>query len=138
MTKKTWLLSVGLILVLWMAASDLAISGTPGIVMGKKINTSVAPGTRIGDRSLRGGTYQVRCTHRDSDDHEMVLWRMVKSYPYASYASRGTNDITRVQCRWRVLPEKVKNTAVYSSEREGHRVITKILIRGENVEHVFE
>jgi len=144
MTKKLFSLSIGLVLLVSMAAVALAISGTPGVEMGKKADIFVAPGTRIGDKTLQGEMYQVWCDHKNGGGHEMVLRRMRGAYGVYGYGGyygslpQPTNDVIRLKCHWGILPEKARRTEVQTVQREGERLITKILIRGENVEHVFE
>lgn len=79
-----------------------------------------------GDTMIPAGAYQFSHTVEGAD--HIVLFKKA-----------GTDkEIARVKCMIEPLNEKVKQTTIYSSKDEaGKTTIRQVLVRGENVKHVF-
>ncbi|GAB4108469.1 MAG: hypothetical protein Kow001_05880 [Acidobacteriota bacterium] len=95
--------------------------------------------TSLGNEVLEPGEYKVYCEHSESG-HQVVFIRMQEVQPIFPRAGhRGTSDIHKASCRMVELPSQAQRTAVYTAtEAGGRRYVQKVVIRGENVEHVFE
>lgn len=95
--------------------------------------------TSLGNEVLEPGEYKVYCEHNDSG-HQVVFVRMQEVQPIFPRAGhRGTSDIHKASCRMVELPAQAQRTAVYTTTGPGgRRHVQKVVIRGENVEHVFE
>ena len=77
---------------------------------------------KIGTHMLEPGRYRIAC-----DRKEVTFTRV-------------SNDekVLSVPCKGKEMPQKAANTEVHTSlDKDGVRVVDKLLIRGSNVEHVF-
>jgi hypothetical protein len=105
--------------------------------VGKNGKIELSEETKVGDLTLKPGPYQVK--HRvEGSDHLIHFIELTKPIPYG----RGSGDAPKshpgeVKCKLEPLNEKVAQTAVYMNKEDGTMRITKIVISGENVAHLF-
>ena len=105
--------------------------------VGKKQDVEFTVETLVGDVRLKPGRYQIQ--HRvEGADHFVHLTEVSKGHAYTGEGSGAPKAHPgEVKCGLEVLGEKVKQTTVYTAKDGEARRVTKILIRGENVAHVF-
>jgi hypothetical protein len=93
--------------------------------MGKKIRDefTVAEPVMVGNVTLKAGQYEIIC-----DGATMSF----------TFVETGQKVLT-VPCRGKELSNKASTTEIYIEPGpKGIGVITKILLKGSNIEHVFE
>jgi hypothetical protein len=107
------------------------------IKVGKTGDVTFGLEALVGDLRLKPGRYQIQ--HRtDGPDHFVHFTEVTKNLPYGQ--SGGTTAVAHpgeVKCRLEMLDHKVSATTVYTREEGAATRVTKVLIRGENVAHVF-
>ncbi len=108
---------------------DALANAEKTLKVGKKGDVKFSAETLVGDLRLKPGRYQLQ--HRtDSSDHFVQFTELSQSG--GADAQPG-----EVKCRLEVLDKKVSATTVHTRP-EGDAVrVTKVLISGENVAHVF-
>jgi hypothetical protein len=136
--KRTLLwLSVLATLGLFFATFTIAAEQEQVLKVGKKGDISFDTETKVGDLTLKPGRYFVQ--HRvEGSDHFVHFSEVTKELPY----SRTGGGIPKahpgeMKCSLEPLKAKASETAVYIKKEDGVMRVTKILIRGENVAHVF-
>lgn len=105
--------------------------------VGKKGEMKFDKETRIGDVVLKPGLYTFQ--HRvDGEDH-FVHFTQVTEPSYYSKIGGGAPKAHpgEVKCRLEPLPKKASRTEVHIDAEGGVSRITKIIVGGENVAHVF-
>lgn len=108
---------------------EKAEKGEKAIKVGKKGDVTFNVETLVGDLRLKPGRYQVQ--HRtDGPDHFVHFKEVAK-------AGRTVADAGEVRCRLETLDHKMSVTEVHTREEGGSARVTKVLIRGENVAHLF-
>lgn len=132
-----WLALVGALALSFGVQSAVSSSVSADLKVGKSAEVRLPEDVWIGNTLLSSGLYRARCDHQSADSHTMVFTRMAKVNPYSPAASLATKDVARVQCHMHPLYRKNKQTAVYIEKQRDGLVVTKILVRGENVEHRF-
>lgn len=125
--------AMGLILGMQSAVSFAGLD----LNVGKSAEIRLSESAWIGDAWLERGLYRVRCDHKSDKSHEMVFTRLAEPNPYYTRAPRATEQAVRLQCHVHPVYLKNKQTAVHMGKRNGEPAVTKIVIRGENVEHRF-
>lgn len=133
-----WPSLLGALVFTFSVHSAVSSSTVPELKVGKSTGIRFPEDVRVGNTWLQSGLYRVRCDHRSAESHEMVFTRMVATNPYYAGAPRVTVQIVRAQCHVHPLYLKNKQTAVYIDKQSGGPTVTKIVIRGENVEHRFD
>jgi len=102
--------------------------------VGKKGEMTFSAETQVGDMTLRPGRYTFQ--HRVDGSEHFVHFTQVGKV-------RGGREIPatahpgEIKCRLEPLASKADSTEVYTVKEEGAARITKIIVRGENVAHVF-
>ncbi len=77
----------------------------------------------LGSTVLPAGTYNYKC------DRENIT--------FANPASGKT--VVRVPCEGKTLPAPSKTTMMHvANDASGRKIVTKLLLQGSNVEHVFK
>lgn len=105
--------------------------------VGKKGQMKFDKETRIGDVVLKPGLYTFQ--HRvDGEDH-FVHFTQVTEPSYSSKIGGGAPKAHpgEVKCRLEPLSAKVSRTEVHTAMEGGVVRITKVIVGGENVAHVF-
>ena len=94
---------------------------------GKKGEVTFDAPTKVGESTLKPGTYTVQ--HRVEGEQHFVRFE-----PLGSSANNGSGE---VQCKVEPQAERVPQTAVYTTSTDGGSRVTKVVIEGERVAHVF-
>ena len=111
----------------WIAVVILALAAVPVLAQEHR-NEKKASGeitittpTKVGGKMLRTGTYRIACNRR-----EVTFTRLSNEQKVA------------LPCKGKEMERKAASTELYSNvDRNGVRVLDKLLLRGSNVEHVF-
>jgi hypothetical protein len=108
---------------------DALAKGEKSLRVGKKGDVRFDTETLVGDLRLKPGSYQLQ--HRvDGSDHFVFFTEVTKAGSTVAHAGE-------VKCRLEGLDHKASTTSVYTREEGTSRRVTKVLIGGENVAHVF-
>jgi hypothetical protein len=103
--------------------------GEKTIKVGKKGDVKFNEETLVGDLRLKPGRYQIQ--HRtDGPDHFVHFTEVTKTGSTVAHPGE-------VKCRLETLDEKVPFTAVHTRQEGASERVTKVLIGGENVAHLF-
>ncbi len=137
--SATWLpvFAVVALTLLLVATLNLAAEKEQMIKVGKKGDITFDTPTKVGDLTLKPGRYFVQ--HRvEGSDHFVHFTEVTKPSGY-SHTGGGAPKAHpgEVKCRLEPLGSKAPTTAVYLTNEDGGRRVTKIVIGGENVAHVF-
>lgn len=117
-----------------IGATSLADSGTT-IKVGKRGTLVLTSTTRIAEVSLKSGAYQVRHVI-EGEDHFMVFRRIGRPGGYGPMVPGKV--VARVKCELRPLGRTAKRMEVHTAPNTaGESTIQEILVKGENVRHVF-
>ncbi len=113
-----------LVIVLSLAAGVTLVAQEHNNAVEKKATDEIQISTpvKIGTATLEPARYRIAC-----DRTEMTFTRV-------------SNDekVLSVPCKGKELPQKAANTEIHTSlNKEGVRVVDKLLLRGSNVEHLF-
>ena len=110
------------------AADDYAMKS------GKMAEISLSSKTRVGILTLPAGTYRIQHQVKGSD-HFIDFTGLART----DHSNPGilTGHSGKAECRFEPLPDKVKRTAVGTTEENGVRRVTRIEIAGESVAHLF-
>ena len=110
-------------------AEQKAEKGEKTIKVGKKGDVKFDVETLVGDLRLKPGRYQIQ--HRtDGPDHFVHFTEVTKTGSTVAHPGE-------VKCRLETLDDKVPFTAVYTRQEGASERVTKVLIGGENVAHLF-
>ena len=119
-----------------------ASAATPqeqALEVGKKGDVEFRTETIVGDLRLTPGRYQVQ--HRvDGADHFVHFTELTKADPHPHWGSGGGATKAHpgeVKCRLEPLEKKVSTTTVHTTQEGDARRVTRLLVRGENVAHLF-
>ncbi len=94
------------------------------IKVGKKGDVEIRVETLVGELRLKPGHYQFQ--HRaEGPDHFVLFKEVTKGTPY------------EVKCRLETLDRKASTTTIHLGEEGGSPRVTKVVVRGENVAHLF-
>ena len=108
---------------------EKAEKGEKAIKVGKKGDVKFDVETLVGDLRLKPGRYQIQ--HRtDGPDHFVHFTEVTKTGSTVAHPGE-------IKCRLETLDEKVPFTAVYTRQEGASERVTKVLIGGENVTHLF-
>lgn len=108
---------------------EKAEKGEKAIKVGKKGDVKFDVETLVGDLRLKPGRYQIQ--HRtDGPDHFVHFTEVTKTGSTVAHPGE-------VKCRLETLDHKVSATAVYTRPEGASERVTKVLIGGENVAHLF-
>lgn len=126
MRYRIWLPLV--LAVAWLSSSfALAAEHEDMLRVGKKGEVAFSTPTKVGDLTLKPGTYRVQ--HRVEGEQHFVR--------FEALGSSGTPGQGEVQCKLEPLPKKASQTAVYTTKEDSGARVTKVEIAGENAAHVF-
>lgn len=131
MKKHTsWIsfLLVVAVILFFSAAIAAAAQKEQVIKVGKKGNITLTEDTKVGEMTLKAGQYTVQ--HRVQGSEHFVHFVPAGKTAYKSGPSE-------MQCSLESLDSKASQTAVYTTREDGSSRVTKVVIRGENVAHVF-
>ena len=140
---KTFLYwSMALVATVWVLAlvgtSARAAGQEHEMKVGKKGHMMFTTERKIGDVTLAPGHYQFQ--HRaEGPDHfvQFTLLKGMMNHPNNPGAATSSARAGQIKCRVDSVDRKVRQTAVYSQNENGAQRITRILVAGENVAHVF-
>lgn len=105
------------------------------IKTGKKGTINLSQDTHVGDLTLKAGQYWVQ--HRlEGSDHFIHFTELSKSAPY-SRSETPKSHPGEIRCRVEQLDAKATQTEVHVAKEDGSWRVTKVVIRGENVSHLF-
>jgi hypothetical protein len=105
------------------------------IKTGKKGKIHLSQDTQVGDLTLKAGEYWVQ--HRlEGSDHFIHFTELSKSAPY-SRSEYPKSHPGEIKCRLEQLDAKATQTEVHVAKEDGSWRVTKVVIRGENVSHLF-
>ena len=108
--------------------------------VGKSDDVSFTKEVRVGEVTLKPGKYRVQ--HRvGGADHFVHFEALVTTTPSAQKLATGlaipAGEAGEIKCRLEPLGAKVQETTLHLLNEDGGQRLTRILIRGENVAHVF-
>lgn len=132
---KTLTLSITTFLLL-LGFTLTAVASDNIIKAGKKGDIELSQDTKIGDVTLKPGHYQIQ--HRVSGSDHFVHFTAYKGHrSISSWGPATVVDAGEIKCQVEPLAKKADVTEVHTVEEAGVRRITKVVIRGENVAHIF-
>lgn len=113
---------------------------TQTLKVGKRGEITLSQPTKVGDKVLQPDTYVVQ--HRVSgSDHfvRFVVLKDVNDWNGAEGPITYTEEqkVGEIPCRIEPAANPIKKTTVFTVTEGGTLRITKIVIKGENVEHLF-
>lgn len=108
--------------------------------VGKSADVAFARDVRVGDVTLKPGKYRLQ--HRvEGDEHFVRFEALATATPSAQKTAAGVavpaGRAGEVKCRLEPLPDEAEETKLHLLNEEGSQRLLKVLIRGENVAHVF-
>jgi len=104
--------------------------------IGKKGDVEFRVQAVVGEMRLEPGRYQMQ--HRaEGDAHFVHFTEVSKGLPSGGGGGVPKAHPGEVQCRLEPLDKKVSSTTIYTVTEGEARRVTKALIRGENVAHIF-
>ncbi len=121
--------------IVWMPSAGSAAEQEQGLKVGKKGDVTFRQETKVGEMTFKPGRY--RFQHRvEGDEHFVHFTEWTQ--PYAPGGAAGpVAHPGEVRCRIEPLGKKASQTAVYTISEGGARRVTKVVVRGENVAHIF-
>ncbi len=123
------------LMLLFTTTSALAAEKEQILKVGKKAEVIFRTETRVGELTLKPGSYMVQ--HRvEGSDHFVHFTERTKEYPYYRSGLPKAHP-GEVKCRLEPLKAKASQTTVHLMKEDGVMRVTKIIIRGENVAHLF-
>jgi hypothetical protein len=137
-TKKLSLAVCGAMLALLLSGLDSSLMAQQRDVMmvGKKGTVVFRSPTRVGSYTLPPAEYKIYCEHTDSG-HQLVFIRLQQRLRYYNTPNE-TSDITKVPCWMEQLDATAQQTELHTAtDDSGQWYVTRVLIRGENVGHIF-
>ena len=106
------------------------------IKVGKKGDIQISQDTKIGDVTLKPGHYQIQ--HRVSGSDHFVQFTAFKGHDSVrSWGPASPQNAGEIKCQIEPLVSKAKTTEVLTTKEAGVPRITRVVIQGENVAHVF-
>ena len=116
------------------AQAGVPEKGEQALKVGKKDEVEFKVETVVGETRLKPGHYQLQ--HRvDGSDHFVRFIELAMRDHFSSGAAKG--DPSDVKCRLETIDKKAEATSVYTTSEGDARRVTKVLVRGENVAHLF-
>lgn len=106
------------------------------IKAGKKGDIIISEETKVGDTMLKPGHYEIQ--HRDSGSDHFVRFVAFRGHSTITSSNPATPvDAGDIKCSIEALPKKSDQTEVHTTTDGGMPKITRVIIRGETVAHVF-
>jgi len=140
--KTRTLIFVGLSLLLLWTVTAVAAPGQKerALKVGKKGEITLTKQTTVGDTVLQPDTYVVQ--HRTSGgDHfvRFVELKQAESQPSTElpYTYTEADKAGEFKCTTEAATGPIKETTVYTVIENGVERITKVEIKGEDIEHVL-
>lgn len=108
--------------------------------VGKSADVAFAREVRVGDVTLKPGKYRLQ--HRvDGEEHFVRFEALATTAPSSQKTAEGlavpAGRVGEVKCQLEPLPDKIDATKLYLLNEESGQRLMKVVIRGENVAHVF-
>ena len=117
--RKFLLIVASLVVVTAVAAAQHANVNEPAVKGTLMVNSDVLMGATV----LPAGTYNYRC------DRENITF---------SNPDTG-KTVVKMACKGRELPTPSETTTMYvGNNASGKKIVTKLLLKGSNIEHVFQ
>jgi hypothetical protein len=82
---------------------------------------SIAQAVKVGDKVLPAGRYRISC-----DRANITFERLA-----------GKHEKTEFACKGKELGQKVSSTELHLNMQGSDAVVTRLLLRGSNIEHTF-
>lgn len=134
-----WLAVIALVaaILLFTTAFTRAAEQEQVLKVGKKGDISFSTETKVGNLMLKPGRYVVQ--HRAvGSDHFMQFNQVTERRPlYGTGGGIPKGHPRQAWCGLEPLKSKASKTEVHLTNEEGVMRLTKIVISGENVAHVF-
>lgn len=127
MLRSRWCIPFLLAFMCLFSSLALAAEHEHMMKVGKKGEVVFSAPTKVGDLTLKPGTYRVQ--HRVEGEQHFIR--------FEALGASGTPGPGEVQCKVEPLSKKVSQTAVYTTTEDTGSRVTKVEIGGENVAHVF-
>lgn len=128
--NRYWISSLAMLaMMLWLAGNSVIAAQHEQIMtVGKKGEVSFDTETKIGDLTFEPGRYRLQ--HRvDGSEHYVHFEPLMGT----SHKNRSGD----LKCTLETLSTKASRTELYTSKEDGARRVTKVVVKGENVAHVF-
>lgn len=108
--------------------------------VGKSDDVSFTKEVRVGEVTLKPGKYRLQ--HRvEGADHFVHFEALATTTPSAHKTATGmavpAGEAGEVKCRLEPLGARVQKTMLHLLNEDGGQRLTRVLIRGENIAHVF-
>lgn len=105
--------------------------------VGKKQGVEFTVETLVGEMRLKPGRYVLQ--HRvDGSDHFVHFTEVTKGYGSSGDGAGAPKAHPgEVKCALEALDEKAKQSTIYTAQEGDARRVMKVVIRGENVAHIF-
>jgi len=101
--------------------------------VGKGGDIVLSSETKLGDMTLRPGSYMVKYRLEGSD--HFIHFTETGGEIASQCLPKG--HLGELRCKLEPLVSKARQTAVYTTKEDGFSRVTKIVIKGENVAHLF-
>ena len=130
-------LALSITMFLLLVGFALTVVASDNVIkVGKKGDIQISQDTKIGDVTLKPGHYQIQ--HRVSGSDHFVQFTAFKGHDSVrSWGPASPQDAGQIKCQIEPLASKAKTTEVLTVDDAGTRRITRVVIQGENVAHVF-
>jgi hypothetical protein len=139
-TKQMMLVTLGCLL-LWMTTAAVASEHHDhSLKVGKKGEITLTQPTKVGDRVLQPDTYVIQ--HRTSGgDHFVRFVELKKAQAWTTEWNviyTEPDAAGEIKCRMEPAGAPIKETRVsIAHEKDGGDRITQVVIKGEDVVHIF-
>ena len=118
------------------ARSDHDHGSAQIVKVGKNVDLTFDKETGVGDLTLKPGHYVLQ--HRvNGTDHFIQFTEWSKGGNRFSARGVPKAHAGDVKCKLESLDKKVKQTAIFTAKEGDAQRIIKVVVAGENVEHVF-
>lgn len=130
-------LALSITMFLLLVGFALTVVASDNVIkVGKKGDIQISQDTKIGDVTLKPGHYQIQ--HRVSGSDHFVQFTAFKGHDSVrSWGPASPQDAGQIKCQIEPLANKARTTEVLTLDDAGTRRITRVVIQGENVAHVF-
>jgi len=132
------LLALVAAVLLVFAAIPITAQQEQTLKVGKQGEMTFDTETVVGGLTLKPGRY--RFQHRiEGSDHFVHFTEVTKERPSSWGVSGGIPKAHpgELKCNLETLPSKASRTEVHTVQEGGIKRITKIVVKGENVAHLF-
>ena len=118
------------------ALAAAAEKAEQALKVGKKGDVEFRVQTLVGEMKFKAGRYLLQ--HRaDGEDHFVHFTEISKGLPSGVAGGVPIAHAGEVQCRLEPLDKKASKTTIYAAQEGAANRVTRVLIPGENVAHVF-